>query len=177
VALSAQLGQQLVQQHHLAARMHQLVQLAGKLRTSLQLAPHDVFLQPSAQELQGTQGWSDTVASLWAHTSSSRHGSGVGAGGKQILLIAMRAYGVGGEGESVGGEQAQQDYKPPGPPNMPLTGWQHTLRSSIARLRMPGMFLVEAPANSCKRVAVKKQGQAQKSHRERQVRLKLTRFA
>jgi hypothetical protein len=31
-----------------------------------------------------------------------------------------------------------------------LTGWQHTLRSSIARLRRLGMFLAEAPASSCR---------------------------
>lgn len=30
-----------------------------------------------------------------------------------------------------------------------LTGWQQTLRSSIARLRMLGRFLEEAPASSC----------------------------
>lgn len=56
VPLRPQLGQQLVEQHHLAAGLHQLLELGGSGRAGLQPPPLDVLLQPVAQKLWGCKG-------------------------------------------------------------------------------------------------------------------------
>ena len=144
--LSTQLRQQLVQQHHLAAGRHQRLDLAGawrprpaRGRSSRGLAGRDVVLNAVAQVLRDRTGSSGRAACFpvskewtqhsglplrrvsWARPSNEQHGTASTSTSTTHLWLAARR----------------------------LTGWQQTLRSSMARFRMLGMFFTEAPAISC----------------------------
>ena len=125
----------------LTAGGHQLIDLVELARARLDAPPSNVVLQAVAQVLGGwwAGGWWCWWVWCWWVV-------GVGVQARRMLWLegAARAWPRRGTGQ-------RGLHPPPGAVQCSprLTGWQHTLRSSMARLRRLGMFLEEAPASSC----------------------------